>query len=55
MTFWAEISKGLCMCVLDQTTAGGVGRGPAMCVFAKYRPIGEYEFWGLKKKRKGLA
>ena len=26
MTFWAEISKGLSMCVLDERTTGGVGR-----------------------------
>ena len=55
MTFWAEIFKGLSMCVLDETTAGGVGRGPAVRVSAKNRPIGEYEFLGLKKRRKGLA
>ena len=55
MTFWAEITKGVIMGVLDETTAGGVGRGPAVRVFAKNRPIGEYEFLGLKKRRKGLA
>ena len=55
MTFWAEISKGLSMCVLDERTTGGVGKGATMRVSAKYRPIGEYEFWGLKKRRKGLA
>ena len=42
------------MCFLDEITTGGVGKGATMRVFAKTIPIGEYEFWGLKKKRKGL-
>ena len=55
MTFWAEITKGLSMCVLDERTTGGVGKGATMRVFAKNRPIGEYEFFSLKKRRKGLV
>ena len=35
MTFWAEISKGLCMCVLDQTTTGGVGKGATLACFCQ--------------------
>ena len=49
MTFWAEISKGLSMCFLDEITTGGVGKGATRRVFAKNRPVGEYEFLGLKK------
>ena len=55
MTFWAEISKGLSMCVLDEITTGGVGKGATMGVFAKTMPIGEYELLGLKKTRKGVV
>ena len=55
MTFWAEITKGLSMCVLDERTTGGVGKGATMCVFAKNRPIGEYEFFHLEKEHKGLV
>ena len=55
MTFWAENSKGLSMCVLDEITTGGVGKGATMRIFAKTIPIGEYEFLGLKKIRKGLV
>ena len=54
MTFWDEISKGLSMGVLDEKNTGGVGKGATMRVFAKNRPIGEYEFFSLKKRRKGL-
>ena len=53
MTFWDEISKGLGMCVLDEITTGGVGKGATMRVFAKNRPIGEYEFLSLKKNERG--
>ena len=53
MTFWDEISKGLSMCFLDEITTGGVGKGATMCVFAKNRPIGEYEFFHLKKNIRG--
>ena len=53
MTFWAEISKGLSTCVLDEITTGGVGKGATMPVFAKNRPIGEYEFLSLKKNERG--
>ena len=42
MTFLAEISKGLSMCVLDEITTGGVGKGATMHVFAETIPIGEY-------------
>ena len=42
MTFLAEISKGLSMCVLDEITTGGVGKGATMRVFAKKIPIREY-------------
>ena len=55
MTFWAEITKGLSKCVLDERTTGGVGKGATMRVFAKNRPIGEYEFFSLKKKRKEIG
>ena len=43
------------MCVLDEITTGGVGKGATMRVFAKTIPIGEYEFFSLKKIRKGLV
>ena len=55
MMFLAEISKGLSMCVLDEITTGGVGKGLTMHVFGKTKPIGEYEFFSLKKSRKGLV
>ena len=51
----AEMTKGLSMCVLDKITTGGFGKGATMRVFAKNRPIGEYEFFSLKKTRKGLV
>ena len=43
MTFLAEISKGVIMCVLDEITTRGVGKGATMRVFAKKIPIGEYD------------
>ena len=55
MTFWAEITKGLSMCVLDEITTGGVGKGATIRVSAKNRTIGEYECFSLKKKHKGLV
>ena len=35
MTFWAEITKGLSMGVLDEITTEGVGKGATMRVSAK--------------------
>ena len=35
MKFWAEITKGLNMCVLDEITTGGVGKGATMRVVPK--------------------
>ena len=43
------------MGVLVEITTEGVGKGATMRVFAKNRPIGEYEFLCLKKTRKGLV
>ena len=35
MTFMAEISKGVTMCVLDEITTEGVGKGATMRVSAQ--------------------
>ena len=55
MTFWAEITKGLSMCVLDERTIGGVDKGATICIFAETIPVREYEILNLKKIRKGLV
>ena len=55
MTFLPDITKGFSMCVLDEITTGGVGKGATMRVLARNTPIGEYEFFSLKKTRKGLV
>ena len=49
MTFWAEITKGLSMGVLDEITTGGVGKGATMHVSALKIPIGEYACFFPKK------
>ena len=46
MTFWAKITKGVSMCVLDEITTGGVGKGATVSVLAKKIPIREYDFLG---------
>ena len=48
MTFWAEITKGLSMGVLDEITTEGVGKGATMRVSAKKIPIGEYASFSPK-------